>query len=156
MIRARLLIVGLTLTAAMIVAEASAQDCPDWLRWICSEESNARPRQAASRASEDSSRAPKQLRHKARQAKPAGAQPATNSRAPQIPAPAPSRYGKPTGHILNIQRSGDQRLAREEAPRGVRRGPMIDQEKEALFQQFLLWRKEQRPDADTVGEGSSQ
>ena len=37
MTKARLvMIAGLTAIAAMMNVDASAQDCPEWLKWVCS------------------------------------------------------------------------------------------------------------------------
>ena len=79
MTKARLvMIAGLTAIAAMMTVDASAQDCPEWLKWICpgSASSNAVAREG-SRQDKQLSRTKPTARsamdHKLTQARPAAA-----------------------------------------------------------------------------------
>jgi hypothetical protein len=144
MTRARVLIAGLTVISAMIVADAFAQDCPEWLKWACPD--NPASNAPAMTGGQQSRRGQISRTKSARRA---GASSATNPTPKQTQAPETQGRAKPTSRG-DVDRSGDQRLASREARRSARPRPaMNEQEKEALFQQFLLWRKEQRPGADT-------
>ena len=157
MTRARVLIAGLTVASAMTVADAFAQDCPEWLKWACPD--NAASNAPAMQRGQQSQRgqiartnAPSTSAtgRRTKQAIRAGAYPATNPKPTPTQAAETQGRAKPTGQVSSVDRSGDQRLASREARRAARSRPALsEQEKEALFQQFLLWRKEQRPDADT-------
>jgi hypothetical protein len=113
--------------AAMLAADASAQDCPAWLKWAC-------PDSASS--STAASAPPNSSPPTSRRTKPAGA--AASATAPeQAQAPAPTRPSKATRHTRSGNSSGERRLA------------LNDQEKEALFQQFIEWKKAQRANAES-------
>ena len=126
--RGRLLIAGLTATAAMMAADASAQNCPEWLAMNCPNESLTVPadESAAQGQGEQATRGrpgapgtaarPKQTRPAA----PAATDAAANPRPQQAQATAPARPARTARPALNPQ------------------------EKEALFQQFLTWREERR------------
>jgi hypothetical protein len=129
MTRARLyLFAGMTGIAAMLAADACAQDCPAWLKWAC-------PDSASS--STAASPPPHSSSPTSRRAKPAGAA-ASNTRTPeQTQAQGSTRPSKATRHTRSGNSSGERRLA------------LNDQEKEALFQQFIEWEKARRANAES-------
>jgi hypothetical protein len=117
--------------AAVLAADASAQDCPAWLKWAC-------PDSASS--STAASAPPNSSSPTGRRAKPAGA--AASATAPeQTQAPGSTRPSKATRHARSGNSSGERRLALNPA--------LSDQEKEALFQQFIEWKKAQRANAES-------
>jgi hypothetical protein len=131
MIRGRLLLAGLTVAAAMMAADASAQNCPEWLTVACPGQSfnvaaedgvaQGQGEQPRTKATASSATGPR-----TKQARPAAAADTpTNPKPQQAQAPAPGR------------------------PARTARPAMNNQEKDALFQQFLVWREERRQNADT-------
>jgi len=150
MMRARgCMIAGLTGIAAIMSANASAQDCPGWLRWACSNSASSNLAREVAPRERQRARAPtaasslmdpitKQVR-----AAPDGATPRQTKR---WEAPHPVKAARNTG---SSDPSGDLRPD----PHG-HDGVMIDQEKEALFQQFSAWQKAHRLDADANSDPS--
>jgi hypothetical protein len=140
---------GLTAIAAMTTANASAQECPEWLRWVCPEAP------APDAAARKGNRREKPLsRTKAtsgavagRAAKQAkdGADAPANPKPQRTQAPAPAAR-----HAQDGDPSADQRLARRgERQRTSLEPAMNDREKEVLFQQFLEWQRERNPNAES-------
>jgi len=135
--RGRLLIAGLTATAAMMAADASAQNCPEYLTLNCPNESLTVPadESAAQGQGEQATRGkpgasgtgarPKQTRSAAPAATDAAANPKPQQAQTTAPAPASARPARTARPALNPQ------------------------EKEALFQQFLTWRQERRQAPET-------
>jgi hypothetical protein len=115
------MIVGFTAIAAMMTVDASAQDCPEWLKWLCSgsASSNAVNREGF-REDKQASRT-KPTSRSANQARPAAADTAKSQ----------------------------QTQARDPAPPARLHPAMSDGEKEALFMQFLEWDKARRSNAET-------
>jgi hypothetical protein len=157
MTRARLLIAGLTVIGGMTVTNASAQDCPEWLKWACSDttssDSTARKggqqsrRQQLSRTNATSDFA---SGGRTKQARPAGADTAASQSPQRTQAPKPAPPAKAAGHTGGRDSSSNRRLARYGERQGTRPDiPMNDQEKEALFQQFLEWEKARRLNNDS-------
>jgi hypothetical protein len=126
MTRGRLLIVGLSATAAMMAADASAQNCPEWLTMTCPGESLNVP--AEEGVPQAQVQQPPRMRAttgaRTRQGRPAAADTTTNPKPQQAQAPQPARPAKTARPAMN------------------------DREKEALFQQFLVWREERRQNAE--------
>ena len=130
--RGRLLIAGLTATAAMMAADASAQNCPEYLALNCPNESLTVPadESAAQGQGEQATRgkpgASGATRTKqTRPTTPAATDAAANPKPQQAQATTPARPAKTARPALNPQ------------------------EKEALFQQFLTWRQERRQAPET-------
>jgi hypothetical protein len=152
MTRARLCVIaGLTGIAAMTGADASAQDCPGWLKWACpdSAPTNAAVSQGVRREKQlpPTTAASGSAMGRTKQAGSAAGDAATaqQTQASARPAKAVRRT-----HSGASSGSGDRRLARHEEGRGTRLDPaMNDQEREALFQQFLKWEKARRLNAET-------
>ena len=127
MTKARLvMIAGLTAIAAMMTVDASAQDCPEWLKWVCSSSASSNT------VAREGTRQDKQLSrtklpsrsamdHKSTQARDAAAD-AAKPQQTQTPEPARAARLRPA---------------------------MSDGEKEALFEQFLEWDKARRLNAET-------
>jgi hypothetical protein len=129
MTRARLcLFAGMTGIAAMLAVDASAQECPAWLKWACPDSASSGT--AATAPPNSSSSA-------SRRTKPAGAAASATATPEQTQAPGPTRPSKATRHSRSGNSSGERRLA------------LNDQEKEALFQQFIEWKKAQRANAES-------
>ena len=132
MTRARLcLLAGMTGIAAMLAADASAQDCPAWLKWAC-------PDSASS--STAASAPPNSSSPTSRRTKQTGAAAAATAIPEQTQAPGSTRPSKAARHARSGNSSGERRLALNPA--------LNDQEKEALFQQFVEWKKAQRVNAE--------
>jgi hypothetical protein len=142
------MIAGLAGIVAMMSTNASAQDCPEWLRWACSmwassnsaREVAPRERQRARTPTAPGSQTDpitKQVR-----AAPDGATPQQTKRWETT-----VRTARSTG---SSDLSGDQRPARH-GDHGV----MNDQERAALFQKFSAWQKAHRLDADASSDPPS-
>jgi hypothetical protein len=142
-------IAGLTGITAMIGADASAQDCPGWLKWACpdSASSNTAARQNVRREKQLSPTTATSNSTIGRRAKQAGPATADTATAERTQSPGPAREAKAARHTQSGASSGDRRLARHGEGQGKRLGPaMNDQEKEALFQKFLEWQKASTPE----------
>jgi hypothetical protein len=128
---------GLTAIAAMMAADASAQDCPEWLKWACpdSASSNTAARKGVrqeKQLSRTKATSSSDMGRRTKQARGAAADTATNPKPQQTQAPEPVRP------------------ARHGERQGTRFDPaMNDQEKEVLFQEFLEWEKGPRLNAET-------
>jgi hypothetical protein len=134
MTRARLsLIAGLTSIAGMMAADASAQDCPGWLQWVCADKVDSSWARGASRDNQLSrTRVPSssEVSRKTNQTKPAADS-----------ATKPEQRAKLNGDTHN----GSQRFARYRERQETRlSAAMSDQEKTALFEEFLAWQKAHR------------
>jgi hypothetical protein len=145
-------IAGLTGITAMIGADASAQDCPGWLKWACPDSASS------NRAVSHNVRREKQLSPTTatsnstigRRTKQAGPVTADTATAERTQSPGPAREAKVARHTQSGASSSDHRKPRHGEGQGKRLGPaMNDQEKEALFQQFLEWQKARRLNAET-------
>ena len=140
MTRARRCVIGgLIGIAAMISGDASAQDCPGWLKWACPDSaSSGRAAGEGVRRDQHPSRAP------AKQARPASDGATPQQRRP----PEATRAAKAAGDARSGEASGDRRLARHGERQGTHLHPtaMSDREKEALFQEFVEWQKARRLD----------
>jgi hypothetical protein len=133
MTRARVcLFAGMTGIAAMLAADASAQECPAWFKWACPDSASS---STAATAPPNSS-API-----GRRTKPAGAAASATAAPEQTQAPGSTRPSKATRHTRSGNSSGERRLALNPA--------LSDQEKEALFQRFVEWKKAQRVNAES-------
>jgi hypothetical protein len=142
MVRAQVcMIAGLAL-AAIMPANASAQDCPEWLMWACSKTAPSGPVREL---------APSQ-RQRART--PAGSNsqmdPATKHARAALDATMQKTKRLKTTHAVGATRntgssdpSGDQRPARYGHD-----GAIDDRERDALFENFSAWQKARRLDAD--------
>jgi hypothetical protein len=138
----RCVIAGSIGIAAMISGGASAQDCPGWLKWACSDSaSSGRAAGEGVRREQQPSRAP------AKQARPA----ADGAAPQQRRLPEATRAAKAAGDNRSGKASSDRRLARHGERQGTRLDPtaMNDREKEALFQEFVEWQKARRLNAET-------
>jgi hypothetical protein len=141
------MIAGLAGIAAMISTNASAQDCPEWLRWACSIWTSSNPAREVAPRERQRARTPtapssqtdpitKQVR-----AAPDGATPQHTKRWETTVGTA-----RNTG---SSDLSGDQRPARHGDD-----GVMNEQESAALFQKFSAWQKAHRLDADASSDPS--
>jgi hypothetical protein len=128
MTRVRRLLAGLTAIAAMMTTDASAQECPEWLKWICPASASSNP------AAKEGGQSAEQL---ARTTAPSGS---AAGRTPKQTSPAAADTPPParTAKAARPATSGDRRPARQ--------GAMSDQEKDALFKDFLVWQA-RRPNA---------
>jgi hypothetical protein len=153
MTRGRLcLFVGMTGMVAMLAADASAQDCPGWLKWACpgTAPSNAAAREGIRQEKQLSRATPTSSSAMGRRTKQAGPAASDIATPQQTHAPGPARLAKAARHTRSGDPSGDRRLARHEERQGTRLDPVMnDQEKEALFQQFVEWDKARRLNAET-------
>ena len=149
----RCLIAGLASMAAMMAADVSAQECPEWLKWVCPDRVSSNP------ASGNHVRQEKQLsRTKAtsgsetgrrtKQAKGAGVDAATKSKQRQEAAPKPTGSAATARNIRSGDQSGDPRLVAYGERQGARADQAMNDEQEKLFQQFLEWEKQRRLNAN--------
>jgi hypothetical protein len=144
MIRARVcMVAGLASIAAMMPANASTQDCPGWLKWACSNSASSnsvrevapRERQRARTPTASSSR----MNPTTNQVR-AAPDSAIRQQTKRQEATHPVKAARNT---RSTDRSGDQRHV-----------VMNDQEREAIFQEFLAWQKARRSDTDANSDPS--
>jgi basic membrane lipoprotein Med (substrate-binding protein (PBP1-ABC) superfamily) len=139
--------------AAMMAADVSAQECPEWLKWVCPDRVSSNP------ASGNHVRQEKQLsRTKAtsgsetgrrtKQARGAGVDAATKSKQRQEEGPKPTGSAATARNIRSGDQSGDPRLVAHGGRQGTRADQAMNDEQEKLFQQFLEWEKERRLNAN--------
>ncbi|HEY7764869.1 MAG TPA: hypothetical protein VIB38_07750 [Aestuariivirgaceae bacterium] len=117
---------GLTAITATMAADASAQTCPEWLRWMCPD--NASSNEPA--------------RKGARTGKPHAQ---TKARAPEVArrSATPARATTSSGPSNNRHQLQGER-------QGTPLEPEIDdQQREELFQQFLEWERQTRLNGGT-------
>jgi hypothetical protein len=136
------MIAGLAGIAATMPANASAQDCPEWLRWACSNSASSNPVREASHERQrprtpaaSTSQMDPTTKHM--RAAPDGATPQQTKRWETTHAVRAAR-NTDSGDL-----SGDRRPARYGHD-----AVWNDQEREALFQEFSAWQKARRLDAD--------
>jgi hypothetical protein len=145
----------LCVVPAMIAADASAQDCPGWLGWACPQSSNPaagtsirrEKRLARTKAASGSEtrRTTKQA-SATKQARRPSAAAAAAPGARQTQGPRPARPATTARNSGSGDQSGDRRVVRRGQPQGT--DVMNDEQKEALFREFLEWQKEQRINAE--------
>jgi hypothetical protein len=139
--------------AAMMAADVSAQECPEWLKWVCPDRVSSNP------ASGNHVRQEKQLsRTKAtsgsetgrrtKQARGAGVDAATKSKQRQDAASKPAGSATTARNIRSGDQSGDPRLVAHGERQGTRADQAMNDEQEKLFQQFLEWEKQRRLNAN--------
>ena len=168
MIGARVcMIAGVAGIAATMPANASVQDCPEWLRWACSNSASSNPVRDASREAQRTRTpaastsqmhpTPKHMR-----AAPDGVTPQQTNRWVKTHAVRAARNTGSSGGVSNSQErealfqefSAWQKARRLDADANSglsgdqRSAAMNNQEKEALFQQFSAWQKTRRLNAD--------
>lgn len=157
MARIRRLLAAWTAIGAMMAADASAQDCPEWLplgciefppcpEWVCPERALSNP---PAKEKVQSGPAEQVARTTApsgsatgsgtRQARPAAADTATNPQPRQARVSEPARPAKPPRPTRSLTQQKERPAARPDPK-------MSDQEKDALFQKFLEWQA-RRPNA---------
>jgi len=128
MIGARVcMIAGVAGIAATMPANASAQDCPEWLRWACSNSASSNPVRDASREAQRAqtpAASSSQMHTKHMRAAPDGVTPQQTNRWVKTHAVRAARNTGSSGGVSNSQ------------------------EREALFQEFSAWQKARRLDAD--------
>jgi hypothetical protein len=147
----RLLVAGLAVVSTLMAADASAQDCPEWLKWLCPDSASSNPaaKEAAqpgqgrelarTKASSNSASG-----NKARTTSRSAADIATNPKSQQT-VPEASRQAK-AGRTAG---GGEQRLARQGEQRAGRLGTTMNDQEKALFDEFLVWFNEQHQKAVT-------
>ena len=143
-------VAGLTAIAALMSADvALAQDCPEWLKWVCpgGASSNAAGREGA-RQDQQPSRTQTTSRSAMgggpKQTRPAAADTTTN------PKPQQAKTSEQVGPAMAARntRNGDRRLAQHGERQGTRIERVMNDEEQELFRQFLEWEKGQRLNAD--------
>ena len=147
----RLLVAGLAVVWPLMAADASAQDCPEWFKWLCPDSASSNPaaKEAAqpgqgkelarTKASSNSASG-----NKARTTSRSAADIATNSKSQQT-VPEASRQAK-AGRTAG---GGEQRLARQGEQRAGRLGATTNNQEKELFDEFLVWFNEQQQNAAT-------
>lgn len=136
------MIAGLAGIVAMLPANASAQDCPEWLRWACSKSASpnsvreiaAREKRRARTPTASSFQMKRMTKH---------VRAAPDSAIRQRTEQETTDPVKPSRNTRSSDPSGDQRLAQYGHDVVIN-----DQEKEALFQEFSAWQKARGLDAD--------
>src|SRR6266404_3232811 len=147
----RLLVAGLAVVSALMTADASAQDCPEWLKWLCPDSASSNPTanqsaqpgqgkelartKASSNSASDS---------KARTTSRSDVDTAKNAKS-QLTVPEASRQAK-AGRTAG---GGEQRLARQGEQRAGRLGATTNNQEKELFDEFLVWFNEQQRNAAT-------
>ena len=156
-IAARLCVLaGVIAITAMVAADASAQDCPEWLKWACPDSASSNPaaRKGDRRGKQMSgtkATSSSEIGRRTKQAR-GGAANTTTDLDPQQTRPAePARPARAARHIGNNNPSGDRRQASRHGEReGKRLDPVLnDYEKEVLFQEFLKWDEKPRLNVET-------
>jgi len=165
MARVRRLLAAWTAIGAMMAADASAQDCPEWLplgciefpkcpEWVCPDRTLSNP---VSKDGVQSGPAEQVARTTApsgsatgrgtKQARPAAADTVTNPQPNQTRALEPLRPSESLRPPKAVRPT--RSLAQQKERPAARPDPkMSDQEKDALFQKFLEWQA-RRPNAAT-------
>jgi hypothetical protein len=149
MIRVRVcMIAGLTAVAAVVTADAFAQECPEWLKWLCPGDASStaaarygvRQERQLSRANATGPAMDRRSKH----SRTVAAATVTNSKS-QKQAP------EPAGAAMAADRSPNRAPSRERsAQHEARQDPAItEQAKEELFRKFLEWQNSRRLNADT-------
>lgn len=157
MARVRRSLAALAAIGAMLAADASAQDCPEWLplgciefpkcpEWVCPERALSNP---PAKEKVQSGPAEQVARTTApsgsatgsgtRQARPAAADTVPNPRPKQALTSEPPRPAKAVRPTRSLAQQKERPAARPDPE-------MSDQEKDALFQKFLEWQA-RRPNA---------
>ena len=167
MARVRRLLAAWTAIGAMMAADASAQDCPEWLslgciefpkcpEWVCPperalsnpparEKVQSGPAEQVARTTAPSGSA---TGSGTRQARPAAAVTLTNPQPKQAQAPEPPRPPKAVRPTRSLAQQKGSPAQQKERPAARPDPKMSDKEKDALFQKFLEWQA-QRPNAAT-------
>jgi hypothetical protein len=149
----RCLIAGLTSMAAMMAADVSAQDCPEWLKWVCPDRVSSSPAagnrvRQEKQLSRTKATSGSETGRKAKQARDAGVDAATKSKQRQEESPKPTGSGPTARNIRSGDQSGDPRLVAHGERQGTRADQAMNDEQEKLFQQFLEWEKGRRLNAN--------
>ena len=146
-------VAGLTAIAALLSADvALAQDCPEWLKWVCpgSASSNAARREGV-RQDQQPSRTQTTSRSAmgggSKQTRPAAADTTANPKTQQAKTSEQAGPSTAARNTRNGDQRGDRRLALGDRQETRTERVMNDEEKE-LFRQFLEWEKGQRLNAD--------
>jgi hypothetical protein len=147
----RLLVTGLAVVSALMAADASAQDCPEWLKWLCPDSASSNP---AAKEAAQPGQGKEMARTKASSNSASDSKARTTSRSAVDIATNPK--SQQTVHEASRQTKarrtaggGEQRVARQDEQLPGRLGAtMNDQEKE-LFEEFLVWFNEQHQNAAT-------
>jgi basic membrane lipoprotein Med (substrate-binding protein (PBP1-ABC) superfamily) len=134
----------------MMAADVSAQDCPEWLKWVCPDRVSSNP------ASGNHVRQERQLLtnqsnvtgRRTKQARDAGVDAVTKSKQRQEGAPKPTGSATTAPNIRSGDQSGDPRLVAHGERQGTRADQAMNDEQEKLFQRFLEWEKERRLNAN--------
>src|SRR5262245_27217139 len=131
------MIAGLAAIAAMMVTDASAQDCPEWFKWLCP--SNA---SSAATATGDGGREDRQLSRtssssssRSKHSRTVVTAAMTKPKSPQKQTLHQARSTAAVGRTPNGD-PGEGQLARHE---GGQDTTLTAQEKEKLFRGFLEW-----------------
>ena len=147
----RLLVAGLAVVWPLMAADASAQDCPEWFKWLCPDSASSNPAakeaappgqgkelartKASSNSASDS---------KARTTSSSDVDTAKNAKSQQT-VPEASHQAK-AGRTAG---GGEQRLARQGEQRAGRLGATTNNQEKELFDEFLVWFNEQQRNAAT-------
>jgi hypothetical protein len=134
-----------------MAGNASAQDCPEWLKWLCPDSASSNPggkeaarsgqgrEMARTKASSNSA-----SDSKARTTSSPAVDIATNTKSQQTVQEA-SRQTK----ARRTAGGGEQRVARQDEQRAGRLGATENDQEKALFEEFLVWFNEQHQNAAT-------
>jgi len=136
------MIAGLAAIGAITSANAAAQDCPEWLRWACSNSASSNPVREAPRE-----------RQRPRTPAASGFQidAGTNRVRTALDSATPQQMKRPEAlHPVKVTRN-----TRSSDPSGNQRPvAMNDQQREALFQKFSAWQQARHRDADANSDPS--
>jgi hypothetical protein len=142
MTRMRVWVIAGSAVAAMMAADASAQDCPEWLKWACASSTAAAREGQEKQLSRTKATAGSPMHRRSKQARTVAEDSVTTPKSQQTRAPERARPAKTARHTP----SGDRRSAQHEERQG---SAMTDQQKEELFHQFLEWKNARRLNAET-------
>jgi hypothetical protein len=142
------MIAGLAGIAAMMSTSASAQDCPEWLRWACSMWASSNSAREVAPRERQRARTPTAP---SSQTDPITKQVRT---APDGATPQQTKRWETT--VRSVRDTGSSDLSGDQRPsRHGDNGVMNERERAALFQKFSAWQKAHRLDADASSDPSS-
>jgi hypothetical protein len=149
----RCVIAGLTSMAAMMAADVSAQECPEWLKWVCPDRVSSNPAagnhvRQEKQLSRTKATSGSETGRRTKQARGAGVDPATKSQQRQEAASKPAGSATIARSTRSGDQSGDPRLVAYGERQGSRADQAMNDEQEKLFQQFLEWEKGRRLNAN--------
>ena len=147
----RILVAALAVVSTLMAADASAQDCPEWFKWLCPDSASSNP---AAKGAAQPGQGKELARTKASSNSASGNKARTASRSPVDIAtnPKSQQTVQEASRQAKARRTaggGEQRVARQDEQRAGRLGATENDQEKALFEEFLVWFNEQHQNAAT-------